>query len=113
MPFGLTNAPATFQRLINQIFASYLHKFVLVYLDDILVFSPILEEHQQHLELVAAKLKEHGLIAKPSKTHFQRQIQYLGYRIDGSGDITSISPSPKIIDTLETWRTPSNVKELQ
>ena len=56
MPFGLTNAPATFQTLMNTILHPYLDKFIVVYIDDILVFSKILEEHLEHLELVLLKL---------------------------------------------------------
>lgn len=70
MSFGLTNAPATFSRLMNSIFMEYLDKFVVVYLDDILIYSKNEEEHAEHLRLVLTKLREHRLYAKFSKCEF-------------------------------------------
>ena len=70
MSFGLTNAPATFSRLMNSIFMEYLDKFVVVYLDDILIYSKNEEEHAEHLRLVLEKLREHRLYAKFSKCEF-------------------------------------------
>ena len=70
MSFGLTNAPATFSRLMNSIFMEYLDKFVMVYLDDILIYSKNEEEHAEHLRLVLGKLREHRLYAKFSKCEF-------------------------------------------
>ena len=67
MSFGLTNAPATFMRLMNSVFMEYLDKFVVVYIDDILVYSKSEEEHAEHLRLVLSKLREHKLYAKFSK----------------------------------------------
>ena len=70
MPFGLKNAPATFQSLMNDIFQGILRKFVLVFFDDILVYSPSWTEHLQHLEVVLQVLKQHQLYAKLSKCSF-------------------------------------------
>ena len=70
MSFGLTNAPATFMRLMNSVFMDYLDKFVVVYIDDILVYSKTKEEHAEHLRLVLTKLREHRLYAKFSKCEF-------------------------------------------
>ena len=67
MSFGLTNALATFSRLMNSIFMEYLDKFVMVYLDDILIYSKNKEDHAEHLRLVLTKLQEHRLYAKFSK----------------------------------------------
>ena len=70
MSFGLTNAPATFSRLMNSIFMEYLDKFVVVYLDDILIYLKNEQDHAEHLRLVLEKLREHRLYAKFSKCEF-------------------------------------------
>ena len=81
MPFGLTNAPATFQTLMNDIFRDLLDTCVIVYLDDILIYSKNEEEHEQHLRQVLIRLNEHQLYAKLSKgTFLTRSIEYLGCR---------------------------------
>ena len=86
MSFGLTNAPATFSRLMNYIFMEYLNKFVVVYLDDILVYCNNDEEHAEHLRLVLEKLREHQLYAKYSKCEFWLpKVTYLGHVISKDG----------------------------
>ena len=70
MPFGLTNAQAAFMRLMNSIFQEYLDEFVIIFIDDILVYSKSLEEHDVHLRVVLAKLREQKLFAKLSKCNF-------------------------------------------
>jgi hypothetical protein len=86
MPFGLTNAPATFQCIMNDILSPFLRKFVLVFLDDILVYSPTLQDHVIHLEQVLSKLREHQLYMKRSKCSFaQHQLKYLGHIISDQG----------------------------
>ena len=70
MPFGLTNAPAYFMNMMNKVFMEFLDKFVVVFIDDILVFSKDEEEHAKHLRLVLEKLREHQLYAKFSKCEF-------------------------------------------
>ena len=70
MPFGLTNAPATFQCIMNEVLEPFLRKFVMVFLDDILIYSPSLEAHLSHLDQVFAKLREHKLYMKASKCSF-------------------------------------------
>ena len=72
MPFGLTNAPATFQRLMNSIFQDYLDDFVIVYLDDIMIYSRTYNDHLHHLEKVFERLKEHKLYAKLKKCEFAK-----------------------------------------
>ena len=79
MPFGLTNAPATFCNLMNDVFFEYLDCFVVVYLDDIVVYSRTLEEHLEHLAKVFEKLREHKLYVKKSKCQFcMEEIKFLG-----------------------------------
>ena len=76
-PFGLTNAPATFMCLMNSVFSRYLDKCVLVFLDDILIYSKNEEEHEEHLRLTLQLLREHKLYAKLSKCDFNRdRIHY-------------------------------------
>jgi len=82
MPFGLTNAPAVFQYLMNDIFRDYMDEFVMVYLDDILIFSKDQEIHDKHVQLVLATLREHGLYAKLEKCEFDKSlVAFLGYVI--------------------------------
>lgn len=80
LPFGLTNAPATFMCLMNSVFHQYLDKFVLIFIDNILIYSWTMEEHQEHLRIVLQTLWEHQLYSKFSKCEFfKEQIQYLGH----------------------------------
>lgn len=86
MPFGLTNAPATFMALMNDIFRPYLDKFVLAFLDDILIYSRTREEHLQHLTLVLQELRRHKLCAKASKCEFLRdRVEFLGHIVGSDG----------------------------
>jgi hypothetical protein len=98
VPFGLSNAPIVFMCLMNGIFREYLDKFVIVFLDDILIYSKSEEEHEQHLRLVLQVLREHQLYAKLSKCSFyQNQIHYLGHIISEEG----IAVDPKRLRPLE------------
>src|SRR4051794_10180098 len=86
MSFGLTNAPATFMRLMNSVFMEYLDKFVVVYIDDILIYSKTEEEHAEHLRLVLTKLREHCLYAKFSKCELWiQELIFLGHVVSASG----------------------------
>lgn len=110
MPFGLTNAPGTFQSLMNRIFGKYLRKFILVFFDDILIFSKSMEEHIAHLKIVLQLLQEHQLSAKLSKCVFVvPQIDYLGHSISGNGVSTD---SSKIV-VLADWPIPTTVTQLR
>ena len=72
MPFGLTNAPATFMCLMNNVLSKYLEKFVVVFIDDILIYSKMKEEHDEHLQMILQVLREHQLYAKFSKCEFYK-----------------------------------------
>jgi hypothetical protein len=86
MPFGLTNAPSTFQSLMNHIFQPYLRKFILVFFDDILIFSKDEDSHINHLQLTLEVLRSHKLFAKKSKCRFGcKEVDYLGHIIAESG----------------------------
>ena len=86
LPFGLTNAPETFMRLMHGIFHPYLDKFVLIFIDDILVYSKNVEEHKERLRMVLEMLRKHQLYAKFSKCDFfKEEIQYLGHVISKKG----------------------------
>src|SRR6266513_3408759 len=110
MPFGLTNAPATFQTLMNDIFRDLLDICVIVYLDDILIYSKNKEEHEQQLRQVLQRLKDHQLYAKLSKcTFFSSSIEYLGHIADGDG----LRPNPRLVQALTDFPQPKTLKELQ
>ena len=110
LPFGLTNAPATFQGLMNDIFRPYLDQFVIVYLDDILIFSKSPEEHEQHLRTVLSVLRQEKLYAKASKCEFfESKTEFLGHIISDQG----ILPDPKKLQAIEEWPAPKTVTEIQ
>jgi hypothetical protein len=110
MFFGLTNAPAYFMYLMNKVFMEYLDKFVVVFIDDILVFSRSEEEHEEHLRLVLQMLSEHQLYAKFSKCDFWwREVSFLGHIITDGGIV--VDPN-KVRDVLN-WSPPKNVPEIR
>jgi len=107
MPFGLTNAPATFQSLMNTIFVALLRKGVLVFMDDILIYSSSLEEHVKLLHEVFTILQQNQLLIKTSKCSFdQRSVEYLGHVVSAQG----VSTDPAKIKAVSQWPVPSNIK---
>ena len=92
MSFGLTNAPAHFMYLMNSVFMPELDKFVVIFIDDILIFSKNEEEHAEHLRIVLQRLREHKLYAKFSKCNFWlKEVQFLGHIISEAG--ISVDPA--------------------
>ena len=110
MPFGLTNAPATFMDLINRVFRPYLDQFVVVFIDDILVYSNDEQEHEQHLNIVLQTLREKKLYAKLSKCDFWlKEISFLGHIVSAEG----IRVDPVKIGAVVNWKPPRNVTEVR
>jgi hypothetical protein len=109
MSFGLTNAPAYFMYLLNKVFMEYLDKFVIVFIDDILIFSKNEEEHDKHLRLVLQKLKENQLYAKLNKCEFWlEEVSFLGHIISEGG----ISIDPSKVNDILSWKTPQNFLDI-
>jgi hypothetical protein len=108
--FVLSNAPVVFICLMNGVFKDYLDKFVIIFLDDIFVYSKLEEEHEQHLRLVLQVLRGHQLYAKLSKCSFyQRKIHYLGHIISKEG----IVMDPEKVEAIREWSVPRNVEEVR
>ena len=98
LPMGLMNSPGTFQKAMDEILAEYRWKFCLVFIDDILIFSRTFKEHLEHLRLVLAKLREHGLFAKLKKCKFlMSEMLFLGHVISKEG----IRPDPSKVEALD------------
>ena len=106
MPFGLTNAPAAFMDLMNRVFQQYLDRFIIVFIDDILVYSGSSEEHSEHLRIVLQTLRERQLYAKLSKCQFWLdKVAFLGHVISVEG----VSVDPQKIEAVVNWKPPKNV----
>lgn len=110
MPFRLTNAPAAFMDLMNRIFQSYLDQFVVVFIDDILVYSKTEAEHDQHLRIVLQILREKQLYRKLSKYEFWlSEVVFLGHVVSADG----IRVDPKKIKAIVQWKAPKNLSEVR
>ncbi|WVZ52135.1 hypothetical protein U9M48_003223 [Paspalum notatum var. saurae] len=110
MSFGLTNAPAYFMQLMNSVFMDYLDKFVVVFIDDILIYSKTEAEHEEHLRLVLQRLREHKLYAKFSKCEFWiDEVRFLGHVVSKGG----IAVDPSKVSTVTNWKVPEIPKEVR
>ena len=110
MPFGLCGAPATFQAFMNDILREHLDSFVVNYLDDCLIFSSTVEEHNVHVNLVLEKLRQANLSCKLEKCVFDTtSVEFLGYVITPEG----IAMDPKKVEAVKDWKSPSSVHDIQ
>jgi hypothetical protein len=110
MSFGLTNAPAYFMYLMNQVFMEYLDRFIVVFIDGILIFSKTMEEHEEHLRLVLEKLRSNQLYAKFYKCEFWlTEIAFLGHVISAGG----VSVDPGKVKEVLNWMPPTTISEIR
>jgi hypothetical protein len=110
MPFGLCNAPSTFQAAMNAIFRPYLRQFILVFFDDILVYSSSWDAHLVHIRKTFEILAFHHFVVKPSKCVFgQTEVDYLGHLITVDG----VKVDPHKITAMQTWPSPKTITELR
>ncbi|ROL53441.1 Transposon Tf2-6 polyprotein [Anabarilius grahami] len=110
MPYGLVNAPSVLQDFIHEVLREFLHRFVLVYIDDILIYSRSLAEHRHHVAEVLTRLRQFHLFLKAEKCSFhQPSVSFLGYNIDHSG----IRMDERKVESITTWPEPTTIKELQ
>ena len=110
MPFVLTNAPAAFMDLMNRVFKDFLDSFVIIFIDDILIYSPTKEDHMEHLRKVLTVLKEKQLYAKFKKCEFWiERVVFLGHVVSKEG----ISVDPGKVEAVTKWQRPKNVFEVR
>ena len=109
MPFGLTNAPVAFMDLMNRVFQPYLDQFVVVFIDDILVYSKTEEKHDEHLRIVLQVLREKQLYAKFSKCEFWlNEVTFLGHVVSAEGIMVDLQK----IEAILEWKPPRSVTEI-
>ena len=110
MPFELTNVPATFMDLMHRIFQPYLDQFIMVFVDDILIYSQSEEEHEDHLRVVLQLMRDHQLYAKFSKCEFWfTEVRFLGHVVSAS----VVSMDPKKVEVVMSWERPKSVFEIR
>src|SRR3954454_8225026 len=110
MSFGLTNAPAYFMAMMNKVFMEYLDKFVVVFIDDILIYSKDEAKHERHLRLIMEKLREHKLYAKFSKCEFWLDsVGFLGHIVSAEG----VAVDPSKVAAVTEWESPKNAGEIR
>ncbi|SPC63716.1 uncharacterized protein UHOD_11307 [Ustilago sp. UG-2017b] len=110
MPFGLTNAPASFQHLMNDMFKDMLDRSLIIYLDDLLIYSSTLKQHQGHVSAVLARLRQAGLYAKAEKCQFSTsQTEFLGFVVSDQG----VFMDPSKTEVITNWPVPKSVHDIQ
>ncbi|KAL0167476.1 hypothetical protein M9458_035698, partial [Cirrhinus mrigala] len=110
MPYGLSISPSVFQTFMNEVFREFLHRFVIVYIDDILIYSRNLAEHRQHVQQVLQKLRQQCLYLKLEKCEFHLpSVQFLGYVISAEG----VQMDQGKVTAIQNWPQPTTIKELQ
>ena len=109
MPFGLMNAPIAFMNLMHRVFQPYLDQFVVVFVDNILIYSQSEWEHEYHLRIVLQLLRDHQLYAKFSKCEFWlTEVRFLGHVVSASG----VSVDPEKVEAVMSWERPKSVFEI-
>jgi len=110
MPFGVANAPAIFMDLMNRVFSSFLDKFVVIFIDNILIYSKDEEEHAEHLRIVLQTFRREKLYAKLSKCEFWlKSVAFLGHIVSGEG----ITVDPSKVQTVKDWPIPKSATEIR
>ncbi|XP_058741757.1 uncharacterized protein LOC131614147 [Vicia villosa] len=110
MPFGVTNAPAVFMDYMNRVIQPYLDQFVVIFIDDILIYSLTIEEHMEHLRIVLSVLREKQLFAKFSKCEFwMSEVKFLGHVVSGGG----VAVDPSKVEAVINWERPKNATEVR
>ncbi len=110
MPYGLSNSPSIFQNFMNEIFRDMINRFVLIYIDDILIYSPTMEEHRCHVTQILQRLRQHHLYLKTEKCEFHKStIHFLGYIVTPAG----VQMDQRKVEAVKNWPQPTMIKEMQ